>query len=199
MALYPESIERLIHALTTLPGVGRKTAERYVFHLLRQPPAVVEKIVQGLHGVQQDIHDCERCFNITVNTICDVCRDSQRDISTICVVSDSTNLHAIEQTGDYHGVYHVLGGVINQLDGIGPNQLRITELVERVHNDGAQEIIIATNPNVGGNATAMYVIEALKDMNVQVTRLAQGLPAGADIQYADDITLSNALKDRKDI
>lgn len=198
MARYPEAIERLIQAFTILPGVGRKTAERYVLHLLRQPAAVVQSIALGLQEVQNIIRDCEVCFNITTAERCDICRDSQRDQAIVCVVSDSASIQAIEQTGDFMGIYHVLGGTVNQLEGIGPEQLHINELVTRVtQSPTINEVIIATNPNVAGETTALYVTEALKGTTVRVTRLARGLPAGSDIQYADDVTLGNALKDRK--
>lgn len=200
MAHYPEAIERLIQAFTVLPGVGRKTAERYVLHLLRQPPAVVQSIALGLQDVQNIIRDCETCFNITTEVHCDICRSSQRDQSIICVVSDSSSIQALEQTGDFNGVYHVLGGTVNQLEGIGPEQLHIKELITRLEQSPAiTEVVIATNPNVAGETTALYVTDALKGTTVRITRLARGLPAGSDIQYADDVTLGNALKDRKQI
>lgn len=198
MARYPEAIERLIQAFTILPGVGRKTAERYVLHLLRQPTAVVQSMALGLQDVQNIIRDCIVCFNITTTERCDICRDSQRDQSIMCVVSDSSSIQAIEQTGDFMGIYHVLGGTVNQLEGVGPEKLHIKELVTRItESPTVKEVIIATNPNVAGETTALYVTDALKETAVKITRLARGLPAGSDIQYADDVTLGNALKDRK--
>lgn len=200
MSRYPEAITRLIQAFTTLPGVGQKTAERYVLYLLRQPKPLVLSLAQGLQDVQDIIHDCEVCFNITTAPRCDICQDSHRDQTILCVVSDSSAIQAIEQTGDYTGVFHVLGGTINQLEGIGPDALHIAELVERLKTSPKiQEVIIATNPNVAGETTALYVTEALKNLDRTITRLARGLPAGSDILYADDETLGNALKDRKSI
>lgn len=200
MPRYPEAVDRLIQDFTILPGVGRKTAERYVFHLLRQPEQTLRSLALGLQDVQKSVTDCAQCYNIAISSSCEICSDSQRDPTIVCVVTESSSLHAIEQTGDYRGVYHVLGGTINQLDGIGPDELRIKELVERVEkSNNIKEIIIATNPNISGESTALYVIDALKDNDITITRLARGLPAGSDIQYADDVTLGNAMKDRKTI
>ncbi|MBI4407528.1 MAG: recombination protein RecR [Candidatus Kerfeldbacteria bacterium] len=197
MARYPATIEQLITAFMALPGVGRKTAERYVVYLLKQPPEVVGQLVATLTSAQQAVRLCERCFNFSNGKLCDICQSSQRDQTTVCVVSDGTAVAALEQAAGYHGTYHILGGTINQLEGIGPDQLHIKELVERVKQQAVTEVILGTNPDMTGEATALYVIDALKDSGVLVTRLARGLSAGSDIEYADDITLSSALENRK--
>lgn len=197
MARYPEPIEQLIQSFTILPGVGRKTAERYVFYLLKQSPTILQQLSQHVTNLQQTITTCTQCYNFSLTPVCEICSNSQRDHSLICVVADSASVFAFEQTGDWTGVYHVLGGTINQLEGIGPDELRIKELVERVKTGNVQEIILAMNPDSHGETTAQYVIAALKTYPVKITRLARGLPSGADIEYADDVTLGNALKDRR--
>lgn len=197
MARYPATIEQLITAFMALPGVGRKTAERYVVYVLKQPPEVIGQLVATLNHAQQAMRLCQRCFNFSTGTLCEICQSGQRDQTTVCVVSDGTAVAALEQAGNYHGTYHILGGTINQLEGIGPDQLHIKELVERVQQQAVTEVILGTNPDMTGEATALYVIDALKDTAVLVTRLARGLSAGSDIEYADDVTLSSALENRK--
>ncbi len=199
MARYPAAIEQLITGLTILPGVGRKTAERYVVYLLKQPPEVVGQLLAQLQAATKSVRLCQQCFNFASADLCDICISSQRDQTTVCVVSDGAIVAALEQSGVYQGTYHVLGGTINQLEGIGPDQLHIKELLDRVRTQAVTEIIIGTNPDMTGEATALYVIDALKDSGVIVTRLARGLAAGSDIEYADDITLSAALIDRKPV
>jgi recombination protein RecR len=197
MARYPTAIEQLIAALTMLPGVGRKTAERYTFFLVKQSPETIERLVQNLQHAQSSIRLCRQCYNFTTQELCELCNDPQRDQATVCVVAEGMTLAALEQTGVYHGTYHVLGGYVNQLDGVGPDDLYLAELVERVQRVPVQELILATNPDVTGDATALYIIEAVRDLPVRVTKLARGLAAGSDIEYADDVTLSTALTDRK--
>lgn len=199
MARYPAAIEQLISAFTVLPGVGRKTAERYVVYLLKQPPEVVGQLLAQLQAASRSVQLCQQCFNFASGDLCDICNNSQRDQSTVCVVSDGTAVGALEQTGVYHGTYHVLGGTINQLEGIGPDQLHIAELTKRIKDKAVTEIILGTNPDMSGEATALYVLDALKDTGIVVTRLARGLAAGSDIEYADDVTLSSALLDRKPV
>lgn len=199
MSRYPASIEQLITAFTALPGVGRKTAERYVTYLLKQPPEVVGQLLATLQAAQREVHLCTQCFNFAADTLCDICKNSQRDASVVCVVSDSAAVAALEQAGTYQGTYHVLGGTINQLEGIGPEQLHLQALVSRVNDQAVTEIILGTNPDMAGEATALYVIEALKPTAVLITRLARGLASGSDIEYADDVTLGAALENRKAI
>ena len=199
MARYPEAIEHIISSFTRLPGVGRKTAERYVFFLLKQPPQVLRNFSANLLAAEQSVVHCSRCYNISTQPMCEICRDQQRSSALVCVVADSSTIFSIEQTNTYRGVYHVLGGTINQLDGIGPDQLHIKELRQRISAEGINEVILGLNPDVAGEATTLYIMEALKDTPVNISRLARGLPAGADIEYADDITLSAAIQDRQTI
>lgn len=199
MAAYPEVIEELIKKFIILPGVGRKTAERYVLFLLKQSPTVLTELQVGLQNAQRDIRLCSTCYNFTTDQQCEICQDAQRDAGLLCVVADSSAIFALEQTHDFKGLYHVLGGTINQLEGIGPDQLRIAQLAQRIQSSSVREVIIGLNPDTVGESTALYVIEALKQLPVTITRLARGLPAGSDIEFADDITLGNALKDRRAI
>lgn len=199
MPHYLEPIEQLIQAFMALPGVGRKTAERYVFYLLKQPTQLLEKFSEHLLNATTQLHLCQQCYNFSLRDRCSICSDSARVTNLLCVVAESQNVFALEQTEAWPGVYHVLGGTINQLEGIGPEQLRIKELVTRITSGNITEVIIATNPDTAGETTALYVIEALKPYPVKITRLARGLPAGADIEYADDVTLGNALRERKTI
>ncbi|HBY73543.1 MAG TPA: recombination protein RecR, partial [Candidatus Kerfeldbacteria bacterium] len=175
MARYPASLEQLITAFTSLPGVGRKTAERYVTHLLKQPPEVVGQLITTLQAAQKTVHLCTLCFNFATDGLCDICKSSQRDQMVVCVVSDSAAVTALEQAGTYQGTYHVLGGTINQLEGMGPDQLHLQELVSRVNDNTVNEVILGTNPDMTGEATALYVIDALKPTGVLITRLARGL------------------------
>ncbi len=199
MPRYLEPIEQLLQSFTQLPGVGRKTAERYVFFLLKQPQTVVKQFGEQLLSATTTVRLCQQCYNFSITERCTICSDSNRDTSLVCVVADSSNVFALEQTEAWPGVYHVLGGTVNQLEGIGPSQLRLSELVERVKISSIEEITIATNPDSAGETTALYVIEALKPYPVKITRLARGLPSGADIEYADDVTLGNALRERTTI
>lgn len=201
MAQYPEVIEDIIRALTILPGVGRKTAERYVFHLLKQPAGTIEQLSAKLLQARASVVTCSVCYRFTQIDPCSICSDPLRDGTTICVVAETTSVLAIEQTGNYSGRYHVLGGYVDQLSGVGPGQLRIAELQERVKSGSMHEIILALNADVPGETTAMYVQQAVAEVapTVKVTRLARGLPAGSEIEFADDITLGDALRDRRTI
>lgn len=199
MAHSPQAIEELIQTLMLLPGVGRKTAERYAFFLVKQSPQTITRFQEQLHTVQKSIRLCEQCFNYTTAKRCEICTDSHRDRTTICIVAEATTLLAIEQTGQFHGLYHVLGGIINTAEGIGPKELHLHELVKRVKRDTVSEIILATNPDMSGDATALYVVDALKGLKLRITKLARGLAAGSDIEFADDLTLSSALKERKPV
>lgn len=203
MTHYPVAIEQLIQAFTLLPGVGRKTAERYTLFLLKQSPEVIRQFNQRLTTAEDAIRLCEQCGNYTIDRLCDMCSDTKRDQAMVCVVSDSAAIFAFEQTGQYHGTYHVLGGTINQLEGVGPEQLNLASLVKRVALQIEQgmvpEIILATNPDLAGEATGLYIIDALKPYPIKITRLARGLASGTDIEFADDLTLRSALLDRKEI
>ena len=199
MARYPAALEQLIVAFTGLPGVGRKTAERYVTYLLKQPPEVIGQLAATLQATQRAVHLCAQCFNFTSDQLCDICKSSQRDQTVVCVVSDSAAVTALEQAGTYQGMYHILGGTINQLEGMGPEQLHLQELVSRVNDKKVVEVILGTNPDMTGEATALYVIDALKSTGVLITRLARGLASGSDIEYVDDITLGAALENRKPV
>ena len=191
-------LERLIGELAKLPGVGRKTAQRFAFHVLKAPTEDVEALVLALRELRDRIHPCTVCFNLAESELCPICADPRREQTTVCVVEDAVNVLALERTNAFRGVYHVLGGALSPLKDVGPEALRITELVERVQRDGLREIILATSPNVEGEATAVYLARLLKPLNVSTTRLAQGLPAGADLEFTDDITIQRALENRRD-
>jgi len=191
-------IERLIGELAKLPGVGRKTAQRFAFHVLKAPPEDVDALVVALRELRDHIHPCAKCFNLAESELCPICADPRREQTTVCVVEDAVNVLALERTNAFRGVYHVLGGALSPLKDIGPEALRVTELVERVRRDGVREVILATSPNVEGEATAVYLSRLLKPLNVATTRLAQGLPAGAALEFTDDVTIQRALENRRD-
>ncbi|HXF70405.1 MAG TPA: recombination mediator RecR [Thermoflexus sp.] len=195
----PPPIARLIEALVKLPGIGPKTASRLAFYLLRAPDEEVMALAEALRELKQQTRLCEVCFNITDESPCAICRDERRDHGLICVVEEPIDVLAIERTGEYSGVYHVLHGVISPMDGIGPEHLRIRELVDRVRRDAPREVILATNPSLEGENTAVYIHRLLVPMGVRVTRLARGLPVGGDLEYADEITLVRALQGRQEM
>lgn len=192
----PEPVTRLITAFSRLPGVGPKTASRLVFHLLRSPDDLTNELAEALRALKADLRYCTVCCNITVENPCPVCSDPRRDQSVVAVVEEALDVVAIERTAAYQGVYHVLHGAINYVNGIGPDDLRITELVKRVDAGNIVEVIIATNPGFEGDATAMYIQKLLEPKGVKLTRLARGLPVGGDIEYADTVTLTRALQGR---
>ncbi len=192
-----QSVERLITELTRLPGIGRKTAQRLTFWILKMKTQDAERLARAILEVKEKAVRCSVCSNITDTDPCYICSDQKRDRSVICVVEEANDILALEKSGAYHGLYHVLEGVLSPLDGIGPDQLRFKELVSRVKDD-AREVIIATNPNVEGEATAVYISRLIKPLNVRVTRIARGLPVGSDIEYADQSTLSKALEGRQE-
>lgn len=212
MSFSSPSVEALVEQLMRLPTVGRKTAQRLAAYILKMPREEVEALAQALLAVKERVRQCAICFNVTDEEICAICRSPRRDHTTICVVEEPSDVLALERTGEYRGVYHVLGGVISPLDGIGPDDLRIRELVTRVApiNDDpqcaarypggciprVQEVILALNPNVEGDTTAYYLAQLLKPLGVRVTRIARGLPIGGDLEYADEATLSRALEGR---
>ena len=191
-------IERLIAELAKLPGVGRKTAQRFVFHLLRVPAAEVSALGEALRDLREKTRACESCFNLADAALCPICADPRRDRSLICVVEEPANVLGIERTGAYRGLYHVLGGALSPLRDVGPEDLRVMELLERVRDQGVQEVLLATSPNVEGEATAVYLARLLKPIGVRTTRPAQGLPAGADLEFTDDLTLQKALEGRRE-
>jgi recombination protein RecR len=191
-------LERLVGELARLPGVGRKTAQRFAFHLLKAPAAEVESLVEALRELRSRIRLCATCFNIAESESCPICADPRRDPSSVCVVEQAVNIVAIERTNAFHGLYHVLGGALSPLKDVGPDDLKIKELVDRVRSAGVREVILATSPNVEGEATAVYLSRLLKPLGVATTRLAQGLPAGADLEFTDDVTIRQALENRRD-
>ncbi|MDQ3925200.1 MAG: recombination mediator RecR [Actinomycetota bacterium] len=199
MATYARPVERLITELSKLPSIGPKSAQRIAFHVVRGRPDDARALADALREVKERITPCKRCFNLTEAEECDICTDSRRDQSVICVVEDPYDIGPIERTGEYRGLYHVLGGALSPLDGIEPEDLRIAELVERVEREGTKEIVIATNPNTTGEATALFIAQELKDMPVRVTALASGLPVGGDLEYADEVTLGRAFAGRREI
>jgi recombination protein RecR len=193
----PGSFLRFIQSLQTLPGIGKKSAERIAFHILSKP-GTGEKIKHSLEKVLSEIKFCSKCGNITVEDICHICASPQRDRSTICVVEKPMDVFAIERSNSFNGFYHVLGGLLSPLDNTYPEDINIASLIKRVKTEGIKEIIIATNPTTEGEATALYIEENLKDTGVKITRIARGIPFGTDIDFADDLTLMRALEDRQE-
>ena len=199
MASYARPVERLITELSKLPSIGPKSAQRIAFHVVRGRPDDARALADALREVKERIRPCRRCFNLTEGEECEICTDPRRDASVICAVEDPYDIGPIERTGEYRGLYHVLGGALSPLDGIEPEDLRIAELVERVEKEGTKEIVIATNPNTTGEATALFIAQELKDTPVKVTALASGLPVGGDLEYADEVTLGRAFAGRREI
>jgi recombination protein RecR len=190
-------VANLIDLLARLPGVGPKTASRLTFYLLREPNGLAEALAEALAALSGGTVECSRCFNIAEESPCPICADPARDQSLICVVEEPMDLLAIERTGSYRGVYHVLHGALSPIDGVYPEKLRIAELVDRVREARPREVILATNPSLEGENTAAYIYQQLADGDVPVTRLARGLPMGGDLEYADEVTLSRALEGRR--
>ncbi len=199
MATYARPVERLITELSKLPSIGPRSAQRIAFHIVRGKPDDAFGLAEALKEVKERIKPCRRCFNLTESEECDICRDTRRDQSVICAVEDPYDIGPIERTGEYRGLYHVLGGALSPLDGIEPEDLRIAELVERVREEETQEIVIATNPNTTGEATAMFIAQEVADLPVRVTALASGLPVGGDLEYADEVTLGRAFAGRREL
>ncbi len=195
----PEPVTKLVEAFSRLPGVGPKTASRLTYYLLRAPDEISENLADALRDLKAETRMCSSCFNITVDNPCPVCSDLQRDQKTIAVVEEPLDVLALERTGGYRGVYHVLHGAISPVNGIGPDNLKIRELVERIDRSDILEVIIATNPGLEGDATAMYIQRELVSKGVRMTRLARGLPVGGDIEYADTVTLMRALQGRSEL
>jgi len=192
-------IQDLIDELSRLPGIGPKSAQRLAFYIVKAPADDAKRLAEALVGAKEKVRFCRECFGVAEGDLCRVCRDPGRDPTLICVVEESKDQAAIEKAGIVKGRYHVLGGAISPLEGIGPDDLRVQQLLDRVSRDGVIEVILATNPNLEGNATAMYVAGLLKPLGVRVTRLASGLPVGGDLEYADEVTLGQALEGRREM
>ena len=198
MSRYPEPMGRLISQFTKMPGVGPKSAQRLAFYVLQASKEEITELADALKEAKAKIRYCSNCFNITVDDPCVICRDENRDKNKICVVALSQDLIAIERTRQYNGQYHVLGGVISPLDGIGPENLRVKELLKRLGSE-VSEIILAVNPTVEGEATVIYLSRLIKPLNVKMTRIAYGLPVGSDMDYADEVTLTKAFEGRREV
>jgi len=199
--ILPESIQNLINALERLPGIGPKSASRLAFHFLRADESLSEELAEALTDIKKKIAYCSECFNITEagREHCEICENPKRDGSVICVLEDALDVLALERMGAYQGRYHVLQGVLNPIEGIGPDEIKIRPLIERVARGGVREVILATNPSMEGDATALYISQRLVPLGVSVTRLARGLPMGGDLEYADQSTLLRALQGRQEM
>ena len=199
MAEFAEPLARLIQECKRLPGIGQKSAQRIAFHLLRVPRDDAQSLAQAILDIKDKLTVCAACNNISDAELCSYCRDPHRDLTKICVVEEPHNIVAIETTRTFHGLYHVLQGAISPLRGIGPEQLRIKSLIDRMRGDTIQEVIIATNPTVEGEATAVYLSRLLKPLGPRVTRIAMGIPVGSDLEFADEVTMSRSLENRRDM
>lgn len=196
--MYPDSLQSLIDEFNKLPGIGNKSAVRLAFHVMNMPEDKVQKFVNAINRAKTSVHLCEKCQNLTDKALCDICSSQNRDKSVICVMESPKDVTALEKTREYKGLYHVLHGVISPMDGVGPEDIKIKELVARLGSD-VREVIMATNPTVEGEATAMYIARLLKPMGISVTRIAHGIPVGGDIEYADEVTLARAMEGRREI
>ena len=199
MSIYTPALQKLIDELGKLPGVGPKSAQRIAFHLIKLPEQDALSLANAIQEAKQKVRFCEKCFNMSDEAICEICSDTQRDSSLVCVVEEPRDIVALERTREYKGLYHVLQGAINPIDGIGPEQLKIRELLERLKGNTLQEVILCTNPNIEGEATAMYLAKLIEPLGIQVSRIASGLPVGGDLEYADELTLGRALEGRRKI
>jgi recombination protein RecR len=193
------AIDELAVELAKLPGIGRKTALRLTYHLLKQPPEQSRRLAYALTTLAERVRPCARCFNLSEEDVCGICRDTRRDPTLICAVEEASDIGAIERAGEFRGQYHVLGGRLSPLDGIGPEDLTIDQLVQRVSSGGVREVIIATNPSMEGEATALYVQRQLAHFPLTVSRIARGLPVGGDLEYADGVTIAQALTARREM
>jgi recombination protein RecR len=196
---YTPPVQALIDELGRLPGIGPKSAQRIAFHLLKIPADDANRLAHAISEAKAKVRFCERCFNVSEKELCDYCTDDRRDSSIICVVEESRDIVAVERTGEFRGRYHVLLGAMSPLEGIGPEQLKIRELLTRLEPEGVEEVIVCTNPNTEGEVTAMYLARMLKPLGLKVTRIASGLPVGGDLEYADELTLGRALEGRRAI
>jgi recombination protein RecR len=199
MPLYIKSVENLINEFRKLPAIGPKSARRIVYHLLKLPPARIDEFARALIEMKEKVRFCQICRNLAEEDICHICRDASRDQEEICIVEEVGDLIIIEKTGRYQGLYHVLGGLLSPIDNIGPDELRIPALVERAREKKIKEVIIALNPTVEGESTAMYIKKMMAPLGVKATMLASGLPVGGDLEYADEITIGRAISDRREI
>jgi recombination protein RecR len=199
MSLYEGPVQTLIDELGRLPGVGPKSAQRIAFYLLKMPPEDAKRLAGAIVDAKDRVSWCRRCFNMAEGELCSFCRDERRDAAVLCIVEEPRDIVAIERTAEFRGRYHVLQGAISPIEGIGPEQLRIKELLARIADEGVEEVILATNPNIEGEATAMYVARLLKPLGIRVTRIASGLPVGGDLEYADEVTLGRALEGRREV
>jgi recombination protein RecR len=191
------AIDELATELARLPGIGKKTALRLTYHLLRQPPAQGKRLAETLIALGERVRPCAQCFNLTEDELCGICRDPRRDAAVICVVEESSDIGAIERAGEYRGLYHVLGGRLSPLDGVQPEDLTVDKLVDRVGSGAVREVILATNPSLEGEATALYVQRQLSGHSMAITRIARGIPVGGDLEYADGVTIAQALTARR--
>jgi len=196
---YAGPVQNLIEELSKLPGIGPKSAQRLAFHILKTPPEEAKKLASAIIAVKDQIKFCTICFNVTDQELCEYCRDSRRDDSTLCVVEESKDVIAMEKTGEFKGRYHVLQGAVSPIDGIGPEDIKVRELLTRLQGGKIEEVVVATNPNIEGEATAMYLAKLIKPLGIKVTRIASGLPVGGDLEYADEVTLGKALQGRREI
>lgn len=197
--MFEGPLQRLIDELARLPGIGKKSAQRMAFHLLAIEEADARRLAQAITELREQLGICRRCFNVTSAEECSICRDSKRDSSMICVVERAQDIAVMERTQEFRGRYHVLGGAISPIGGVGPGQLHISELGKRIDDEGVRELIIATNPTIEGDVTAMFLAREMKPLGVKVTRLAMGLPVGSDLDYADELTLGRALTGRMEM
>jgi recombination protein RecR len=196
--VFSPAVDNLVSQLTRLPGVGTRTAQRLAFHLLRSQRDEALALAQAIEDVKEKVRFCRDCGNLTEEEVCGICLDARRDRTVVCVVEQPVDLLSIERTAEYRGLYHVLGGALSPIDGVDPGSLRIDELIQRVERDGIEEVVLATNPTMTGEATASYLADRLRD-RVRVTRLASGLPVGSDLEYADEVTLGRALAGRREM
>lgn len=197
--IYPKSIASLIEHFQKFPSVGPKSAQRMAFYLLRMPKSEVGKFAQSMLDAKENTKTCEICFNLSSTSPCEICTSSQRDKSTICVVAETKDLIAIEKTNEYKGLYHVLQGLISPMDGIGADDIRIKELLNRLTDENVREVILALSPSVEGEATSLYLNKLIKPFGIKISRIAFGLPVGADLEYADEITIAKAIEGRREI
>jgi len=195
--MYADAVQAVIDELGRLPGVGPKSAQRLAFHLMKLSVEDTSRLTSAIDEMKVRIRFCDRCFNISEAELCPVCADDRRDGSVLCVVEEPRDIVAVERTGEFGGRYHVLGGAISPIEGVGPDQLRIRELLARLDEEGVTEVILATNPNIEGEATAMYLARLLAPLGLEVTKIASGLPVGGDLEYADELTLGRALEGRR--
>ncbi len=195
--MYADAVQQVIDELGRLPGIGPRSAQRLAFHLLESDPADVERLTTAIVEMRSRVRFCSRCFNIAEGDLCGICTDARREGSVLCVVEEPRDVVAVERTAEFRGRYHVLGGSISPIDGVGPDQLRIRELLARLGDEEVVEVILATNPNLEGEATAMYLARLLEPLGVEVTKIASGLPVGGDLEYADELTLGRAFEGRR--